>query len=85
MTDQDFTEIALEVLSLFRESGTEGLDLHTFFEVVAGDDQSRRYAVLNTVEQLEAEGYLESRGSDFYTVTEEGMKAAVTGRLDRHR
>jgi hypothetical protein len=74
--------MALEVLRLFSESSTEGLDLHTFFEVVAGDDQVRRYAVLRTVEQLESDGYLESRGSDFYTLTEEGLKAAKTGRLD---
>lgn len=83
MADPPSPQIALEILCLFRESGTEGLDLHTFFEVVAGDDRSRRRAVLDTVERLAEGGYLESRGSDFYTLTDEGLRAARAGQLDR--
>jgi hypothetical protein len=74
-------EIALDILRLFDEIDTEGWDLHAFFEFVAGDDQAKRMAVLDTVDLLEQNGYLENRGSDFYTLTEKGMKAAARGTL----
>ncbi len=81
MPAQPPSELGLEILRLFREANTEGLDLHTFFEVIAGDDRKRRQAVLEAVERLEASGYLEGRGSDFYTLTDDGLRAAST-RLD---
>jgi len=75
-------EIALALLRLFDETDTEGWDLHAFFEFVAGDDQAKRIAVLDTVDLLEQYGYLENRGSDFYTLTADGMNAAARGHLD---
>lgn len=75
-------EIALDILRLFDEVDTEGWDLHAFFEFVAGDDQAKRIAVLDTVDLLQEYGYLENRGSDFYTLTAKGRRAAVQGYLD---
>ncbi len=74
-------EMALEILRLFRGSETEGWDLHAFFELAAGDAPERRAAVLDLVDRLTAEGYLESRGSDFYTLTAKGRRAAQQGRI----
>jgi hypothetical protein len=67
-------ELALDVLRLFG-SETEGWDLHAFFELLAGDDQERRVAVLEVVDKLAESGFLESKGSDFYTLTEKGKRA----------
>ena len=75
-------EIALAILRLFRENSAEGWDLHAFFEFVAGDDQERRVEVFDTVERLVQGGYLESRGSDFYTITHEGIRAALSGEVN---
>jgi hypothetical protein len=75
-------EMALEILQLFDVPDTEGWDLHGFFEFVAGDDQAKRIAVFDTVDRLTQLGYLENRGSDFYTITEKGMRAAARGHLD---
>jgi len=75
-------EVALEILRLFGETGTEGWDLHGFFELVAGDNPERRVEVFDTVEKLVSAGFLESRGSDFYTITETGEEAAASGRID---
>jgi hypothetical protein len=68
-------DMAREVLALFGETQTEGWDLHAFFEIVAGNDPARREAVLDTVDRLVDGGYLESRGGDFYTLTEKGLNA----------
>jgi hypothetical protein len=75
-------DIALGILRMFTEGGTEGWDLHAFFELLAGDDQARREIVFDTVDELVDGDYLESRGSDFFTITQKGMKAASRGRLD---
>jgi len=76
-------EMALDILRLFDETDTEGWDLHAFFEFVAGDDPAKREAVFDIVERLAEGGYLESRGSDFYTLTADGRRAATQGRLDK--
>jgi hypothetical protein len=76
-------ETALEILRLFDETDTEGWDLHAFFEFVAGDDPAKREIVFDTVDRLVAGGYLESRGSDFYTLTEKGRKATTRGYLSK--
>jgi hypothetical protein len=75
-------DIAREVLGQYRETDTEGWDLHSFFELIAGDDQAQREAVFDVVERLAEEGYLESRGGDFYTLTGKGLQAARHGDLD---
>ena len=73
--------MALEILRLFRGDASEAWDLHGFFELVAGDDQDRRASVLDVVEMLVAEGCLESRGSDFFTITRKGQEAVRRGEL----
>ena len=73
---------ALKILRMYRETGTEGWDLHAFFELTAGDDQQRRTEVLDIVDRLVELGCLESRGSDFYTLTETGRAAAQSGRIE---
>jgi hypothetical protein len=73
-------DIALQVLRLFREPDTEAWDLHAFFEFTGGDEPERRAEVLDVVEALAAKGYLNSRGSDFYTLTGKGAAAARQGK-----
>jgi hypothetical protein len=73
--------IALELLRLFREPDTEAWDLHAFFEFTGGDEPARREAVLDVVETLVRGGYLDSRGSDFYTLTGKGLEAARRGEI----
>ena len=76
------SEVAIDILRMYTEAETEGWDLHSFFELLAGDNQARRLAVFDTVDVLVLGDYLESRGSDFYTITEKGMDAAKRGFLD---
>ena len=74
------TDLALGILRLFRQVDSEAWDLHAFFEL-AGDSRDRR-SVLELVDSLVAGGYLETRGSDFYTITPQGSRAAAGGSLD---
>jgi hypothetical protein len=77
--DEAGDDMALELLRLFGQTKTEGWDLHAFFELVAGNDPLRRESVLDIVDRLVDGGYLESRGGDFYTITEKGLRAAGRG------
>jgi len=54
--------------------GAESLDLHTLFEA-GGNDPASRQRVLDVVTRLADTGYLESRGSDFYLLTDKGRMA----------
>jgi DNA-binding PadR family transcriptional regulator len=72
--------LELQILRLYGGSDREGWDLHAFFEL-AGDARDRG-RVLEIVDDLVAGGYLESRGSDFYTITERGREAAQQGFLN---
>jgi hypothetical protein len=72
-------DLDLRILRLFTDPHREGWDLHAFFEL-AGDAHDRA-AVLETVDGLVADGHLESRGSDFYTLTDKGREAAQRGSL----
>jgi hypothetical protein len=81
MNDSDETDVGLRILRLFREPETEAWDLHSFFELVAGDDPARRERVLEVVETLVRDGYLHSRGSDFYTLTGKGADTARRGAI----
>jgi hypothetical protein len=76
------TEMALKILRLFREADSEAWDLHAFFELAGGDDPARRAAVLDVVDSLTGGGYLDSRGSDFFTVTAKGLEAARSGAIE---
>ena len=67
-------ELTLRVLKVFGEIGSESLDLHTLFEAGGNDPQSRE-RVLDVITRLVETGHLESRGSDFYSLTEKGRSA----------
>jgi DNA-binding PadR family transcriptional regulator len=67
-------ELTVRLLKLFSEMGSESLDLHTLFEAGGNDPQSRK-RVLDVIMRLVDTGHLESRGSDFYSLTEKGRSA----------
>ncbi len=67
-------ELTRRVLGLFIEMDSESLDLHTLFEA-GGNDPATRNRVLDVVARLVDTGYLESRGSDFYLLTDKGRSA----------
>ena len=67
-------ELTRRLLKLFIEMGSESLDLHTLFEAGGNDPESRK-RVLDVVAGLVDSGFLESRGSDFYLLTDKGRKA----------
>lgn len=75
-------ETALQILDLYHGRDEQAWDLHAFFEFFAGDARGNREAVFDLVDRLVERGYLESRGSDFYTITEKGKAAAASGRVD---
>lgn len=70
-------EISKRVLSMFEQMGKETLDLHELFEA-GGNDADARREVFFAVERLVEEKLLEERGNDFYSLTEEGKRAAAT-------
>ena len=67
-------ELSRQVLKLFISMDAESLDLHTLFEA-GGNDPASRQRVLDAVTHLSDTGYLESRGSDFYILTDKGRNA----------
>ncbi|NDQ56668.1 MAG: hypothetical protein GZ088_06290 [Acidipila sp.] len=56
------------ILQMFAKMNTDRLDLHVLFEA-AGNDPAERQQVLDQIEALVRDGYLEPSGSDFYTLT----------------
>ena len=69
-------EIDKRVLRSFELWKREKLDLHTLFEVGENDPDART-AVFDSVERLVKEGLLQEEGNDFYSLTEQGKKAAM--------
>jgi hypothetical protein len=67
-------ELSLGVMKVFIEMGSELLDLHALFEAGGNDPQSRE-RVLDVITRLVDSGHLESRGSDFYSLTDKGRSA----------
>ena len=67
-------DLTCRLLKLFIEMGSESLDLHTLFEAGGNDPESRK-RVLDVVTGLVDTGFLESRGSDFYLLTDKGRAA----------
>lgn len=67
-------ELAHRVLKLFSEMGRDSLDLHGLFEA-GGNDPKSRQRVLDVVTRLVDTGHLESKGSDFYSLTTKGQAA----------
>ncbi|HKS96889.1 MAG TPA: hypothetical protein VJV74_12275 [Terriglobia bacterium] len=62
------------VLEMFSKMNKQVLDLHVLFEA-AGNDPGEREQVLDAIKELMAEGWLESRGSDFYALTSPGKRS----------
>jgi glutaredoxin len=74
-------ELTQRLLATFDDLKRDSLDLHTFFEVVAGAPPEERTAVLDAVGGLVSDGSLEPTGGDYYRRTEAG-RLALAGPLD---
>jgi predicted transcriptional regulator len=59
---------------MFGEMRKDRLDLHVLFEA-AGNEPAERQRVLDAIEELIRAGLVESRGGDFYSLTEKGKAA----------
>lgn len=70
-------ELTMRVLKLFIEMDSESLDLHTLFEA-GGNDPHARKLVLDVVTRLVDTGLLESKGGDYYSLTDKGHSALRT-------
>jgi hypothetical protein len=62
---------------MFSEMQRERLDLHVMFES-SGNEPAARARVLDAVDELLREGFLQSAGGDFYVLTEKGKQALAT-------
>jgi hypothetical protein len=67
-------DLTRRVLQLFGELKQDTLDLHTLFEA-GGNDPRAREQVFDLVHQLVSDGFLDERGSDFYSITLKGQAA----------
>jgi DNA-binding PadR family transcriptional regulator len=74
----DLKRLSAEVLKMFSDMQRERLDLHVMFES-SGNEPAARAQVLDAVDDLVREGFLQSAGGDFYILTEKG-KQALAGR-----
>ena len=63
------------LLQLFDELDKETLDLHVFFELAGGNTPEAQRGVLDSINRLTAQGWLEARGNDFYARTDAGREA----------
>jgi hypothetical protein len=70
------TQSASQVLKIFGEMGKSELDLHVLFES-AGNEPDGRILVLDAVEELKMAGLIESRGGDFYSLTDKGKQESA--------
>ena len=71
-----------EVLRMFGDMQRDRLDLHVMFES-SGNEPAGRAQVLDAVDDLVREGYLQSAGGDFYSLTDKGKQALATGDLEK--
>jgi len=71
-----------EVLKMFGDMQRDRLDLHVMFES-SGNEPAGRAQVLDAVDDLVREGYLQSAGGDFYSLTDKGKQALATGDLEK--
>lgn len=74
--------LSAKVLKTFSEMKRERLDLHVLFEA-SGNEPAARTQVLDAVEDLVREGYLESEGGDFYALTDKGKQVVSVGERDK--
>lgn len=68
-------ELAQRVLDIFTQMKNDTLDLHTLLEA-GGNDPAAREQVIEVISRLSQQGFLEERGSDFYTLTDKGREAS---------
>ena len=66
--------LSAQVLKMFGDMERDRLDLHVMFES-SGNEPAGRAQVLDAVDDLVREGYLQSAGGDFYSLTEKGKQA----------
>jgi len=66
--------VSAEVLKTFSEMKRDRLDLHVMFEA-SGSEPQARAEVLDAVEELVRDGFLQSAGGDFYSLTDKGKDA----------
>ena len=74
--------LSAEVLKMFGDMQRDRLDLHVMFES-SGNQPAARAQVLDAVDDLVREGYLQSAGGDFYSLTDKGKQALATGDLEK--
>lgn len=70
-------QLSSEVLKMFSDMQRERLDLHVMFES-SGNEPEARAQVLDAVEDLVHEGFLQCAGGDYYVLTEKGKRAVTT-------
>jgi hypothetical protein len=74
--------LSAEVLKMFGDMQRDRLDLHVMFES-SGNEPAGRAQVLDAVDDLVREGYLQSAGGDFYLLTDKGKQALAAGGLEK--
>lgn len=74
-----------KVLKMFGDMQRDRLDLHVMFEA-SGNEPAGRAQVLDAVDDLVREGYLQSASGDFYALTDKGKDAlAVSEKMKQLR
>jgi len=74
MMECGLKRLSAEVLKMFSEMRRDRLDLHVMFES-SGNEPAARTRVLDAVDDLVREGFLQFAGGDFYVLTEKGKQA----------
>jgi hypothetical protein len=69
-------QLSEEVLKMFSDMQRDRLDLHVMFES-SGNEPAARTQVLDAVDDLVREGFLQSAGGDFYVLTDKGKRAVA--------
>jgi len=71
-----------QVLKLFSDMQRERLDLHIMFES-SGNEPTARAQVLDAVDELVRDGFLQSAGGDFYVLTDKGKQELASSKRAR--
>lgn len=75
-------QLSAQVLKMFGDMQRDRLDLHVMFES-SGNEPAGRAQVLDAVDDLVREGYLQSAGGDFYSLTEKGKQALAVRKSEK--
>ena len=67
---------------MFSDMQRDRLDLHVIFES-SGKEPAARTQVLDAVDDLVRDGFLQSAGGDFYVLTDKGKRALATPEPER--